>query len=258
MDLSLHKVTVLPSSFLPGGIYLETSKGLVYLAVSSSEKLCMSGAKDAALSGSTLTITKFDDTKVTVDIATLAKNALSEALNLKLNIGTSGDASSTQSYYGLLKKMEEVQASVSAVYKPKGSKTVAELKSLSGISVGDVYNVTDSGEIEEGLTVRAGDNVAALKAGNGSDAGMWDVLAGIVDLSNYVTLEELAEQLAGKVDKTTTVNGKALSGNIQLGGEDITVGGASGQFGKNIDKAMEDLESQIEDAGKMEWGTWEE
>ena len=27
---------------------------------------------------------------------------------------------------------------------------------------------------------------------------------------------------------------------------------------KNIDKAMEDLESQIEDAGKMEWGTWEE
>lgn len=245
MDLSLHKVTVVPSSLLPGGIYFETSKGLVYLAVSDSEKVCMSGAKDAALSGSTLTITKFDDTRVTVDIATLAKNAVQDALDGKLNIGSNGDASSVQSYYGLFKKISEVQASVASVYKPKGSIDLEGLKGLSGVAIGDVYNITDGGEIEEGLTVRPGDNVAALKAGAGNQADMWDVLAGTVDLSDYVTTSQLTTQINTRVPTTRTVNSKPLSANIVLGGADIIVGGSGDYAESTVQAAIDAIAEEL-------------
>lgn len=43
---------------------------------------------------------------------------------------------------------------------------------------------------------------------------------GDVDLSDYVTSQQLSDGLAGKVDNTITVNGQALTGNVQI--NDIT------------------------------------
>lgn len=43
---------------------------------------------------------------------------------------------------------------------------------------------------------------------------------GEVDHSSLATKQELTDGLANKVDKTTTVNGQALSGNVQI--NDIT------------------------------------
>lgn len=76
-----------------------------------------------------------------------------------------------------------------------------------------MWNVTDAHE-----NVPAGTNYAW----NGSD---WDALAGIVDLTPYALKIEVTSSLAGKVDKTTTINTKPLSDNITLNGADIALSG---------------------------------
>lgn len=48
-----------------------------------------------------------------------------------------------------------------------------------------------------------------------------------------------------KVDKTTTVNGHALSSNVTIGGADVTVGGSGDHSAKTIQKAIEDLDAAV-------------
>jgi hypothetical protein len=92
------------------------------------------------------------------------------------------------------------KADISSVYKYKGTvSTYADLPS-SGQTVGDVYNVETADATHD---IKAGDNVAW-------DGTAWDVLAGVVDLSNYVTTTAMNTALEGKVDK---VEGKGLSTN---------------------------------------------
>lgn len=74
----------------------------------------------------------------------------------------------------------EVNSKVSSVYKVKGTATVAEIKALTTKEIGDVYNVSDAGEIATGVTVLAGDNVVWTGTA-------WDKLAGTVDLAPYQT-----------------------------------------------------------------------
>ena len=70
---------------------------------------------------------------------------------------------------------------LTVAYNYKGSKTVAEINALTGMSAGDVYNITDSGTITTGsVSVIAGDNIAWT-------GSVWDKLAGSVDLSGYLT-----------------------------------------------------------------------
>lgn len=92
------------------------------------------------------------------------------------------------------------KSDISSVYKYKGTvSTYADLPS-SGQTVGDVYNVETADATHN---IKAGDNVAW-------DGTAWDVLAGVVDLSNYVTTTAMNTALEGKVDK---VEGKGLSTN---------------------------------------------
>jgi hypothetical protein len=92
------------------------------------------------------------------------------------------------------------KADISSVYKYKGTvSTYGDLPS-SGQTVGDVYNV-ETADATHGI--KAGDNVAW-------DGTAWDVLAGVDDLSNYVTTTAMNTALEGKVDK---VEGKGLSTN---------------------------------------------
>lgn len=92
------------------------------------------------------------------------------------------------------------KSDISSVYKYKGTvSTYADLPS-SGQTVGDVYNVETA---DATYNIKAGDNVAW-------DGTAWDVLAGVVDLSNYVTTTAMNTALEGKVDK---VEGKGLSTN---------------------------------------------
>lgn len=86
----------------------------------------------------------------------------------------------------------EVDALVSATYKPSGSVTFANLPTLSGDVLGNVYNVTEAFTtttdfIEgEGVSYPANTNVVVVNVGSAEHPiYMYDALSGLIDLSSY-------------------------------------------------------------------------
>lgn len=93
-----------------------------------------------------------------------------------------------------------ISTAVTGAYKVKGSKTVAQINALSGMVQGDVYNVTDGGQITDGPLVNAGDNIVW-------DGSAWDKLAGTIDLTDYYTRNEVDGLLDDKVDANSAITG---------------------------------------------------
>lgn len=149
------------------------------------------------------------------------------------------------------------------VYKPAGSKTVAELTSslLVAENLGNVYNISDSGvttsDFVEGAghPINAGDNVDVVDVGSGdSHVYKFDLYMG-ADLTDYIqksqtsglvkndgsidteiqlTVEQLSASLLLKADKVTNATsghlaGLDANGNLTDSGvsptEDVTVEG---------------------------------
>ncbi len=85
---------------------------------------------------------------------------------------------------------DSMAASISAVYKPKGSCAIADLPAPSTDTLGFVYNIntvfatTDQFVEGAGLSYPAGTNVACVNP-SGSEY-KWDVLSGSIDLTPYV------------------------------------------------------------------------
>lgn len=102
--------------------------------------------------------------------------------------------STTLSGYGIgdAYTKEEVNAKISAVYKPAGSLIFANLPALGESILGNVYNVTDAFTTNTSFVEGAGStypkdtNVVCIKMEN---AYKWDVLAGFVDISGKVDKE---------------------------------------------------------------------
>lgn len=87
---------------------------------------------------------------------------------------------------------EEIKQVVSAVYKPKGSvETYANLPTANN-EVGDVYNIKKATTGKN----RAGDNVVWVGTDQSEDG--WDLLAGTVDLSDYMLKSEVEEKYVSK------------------------------------------------------------
>lgn len=158
----------------------------------------------------------------------------------------------------------QINAAQVSALKYKGSCTYAELPKSP--AQGDVWNVTD----KHG-NVPAGTNYAW-------DGEAWDALAGAVDLSPYLTSSnaastyatktELTSGLAGKantshthaisnvtnlqttldskVPNTRTVNGKALSANVVVGGGDIVVGGEGDYAEDTVQEAINALKTAVD------------
>lgn len=202
-----------------------------------------------------------------------AKSGTTQAISGKLTTSTVSSngsglviASDVKSYVD-----SAVNTSLSSVLKYKGSCAYAELPEEP--AEGDVWNVTDAHD-----NVPAGTNYAW----NGES---WDALAGSVDLSPYLTIASAASTyatqsaltsgLAGKantshtheiadvtnlqtaldekVPTTRTVNGKALSDNVVVGGEDIVVGGEGAHAAETVQEAIDAIEASLE--GKVDTNT---
>jgi len=161
--------------------------------------------KNAELSGdgSKLTFTKYDDTTFDIDLSYVKTS------DVETEIGTGSDTkvASTKAV------KDYVDASVSSTFKVKGSKTVNEINELATAqkAVGDVYNVTDSGNINNPdeshvLAVIVGDNIVWT----GDDG--WDKLAGTVTgvemSSNKVSAITSGE--GGNVDATHYTSTQAV------------------------------------------------
>ena len=124
--------------------------------------------------------------------AKVSQSDLDEALAAILE--GKADKATTLDGYGITNAYtkDEINAKISAVYKPAGSVAFAELPSLSESILGNVYNVTDAFTTTANFVEDAGNkhpkgtNVVVVKVG---DAYKYDVLAGFVDLSGYVEKE---------------------------------------------------------------------
>lgn len=270
------------------------------------------------------TITQSGDSTVTFTVGTIAQNKVtglesalaSKASTTDLNaVKATAEAAAPQATtYTKTEVDNKVSAAVGSVYKMKGSVDDATaLQALTGVAIGDTYNVIAAGSLN-GELFEAGSNFVAIKAGAGNQEGMWDKLGGTIDLSAYArsadvantyatktavtseiatkigTLDKadtavegqvvsavsetdgiitvsrralietdiptigmtkisgLSTALSGKVGTSTTVNGKALSQNITLAGEDILVGGTGTYKDDDLQAAIEAMDSRITSA----------
>lgn len=120
------------------------------------------------------------------------------------------DKATTLAGYGITDAYTktEVDAKVTAVYKPAGSAaTVGDLGALTAANEGKVYNMTaaftaTSSFVEgAGNQYPAGTNVAIINtASSGTAAYKYDVLQGIVDLSTYVQFSDLVAITNAEID----------------------------------------------------------
>lgn len=109
----------------------------------------------------------------------------------------------TQGYQTAANVSDAISAAVSSVYEAKGSTTFASLPTAAEGLVGDVYNVTDAftttaAFVEgSGKDYPAGTNVVCVSSGDGY---AWDVLAGWMDTSDFVTDGDLEAVSTEEID----------------------------------------------------------
>lgn len=247
-------------------------------------------------------------TNLTTDLAAKATTAALNAVK-----ATAEAAAPQATTYTKTEVDNKVASAVGSVYKMKGSvDNATALTALTGVVIGDVYNVVAAGTLN-GEAFEAGSNFVAIKAGAGNQTGMWDKLGGTIDLSAYAKSADVANTYAtktavtseistkigtldkadtavagevvsavsetdgiitvsrralvaddiptlatskisgldtalnGKVPTTRKVNGKALSEDIELVGDDIYVYNTS-SAGSTVEEALEDLYTKVSQA----------
>ena len=131
----------------------------------------------------TFAVGEIPQSKVTSLTTDLAAKATTTALNA---VKATADAAAPQATTYTKEEVDnKVASAVGSVYKMKGSvDDAAALTALTGVVIGDTYNVIAAGTLN-GEAFEAGSNFVAVKAGAGNQTGMWDKLGGTVDLSSY-------------------------------------------------------------------------
>lgn len=131
----------------------------------------------------TFAVGEIPQNKVTSLTIDLAAKATTTALNA---VKATAEAAAPQATtYTKIEVDNKVASAVGSVYKMKGSvDDAAALTALTGVVIGDTYNVIAAGTLN-GEAFEAGSNFVAVKAGAGNQTGMWDKLGGTVDLSSY-------------------------------------------------------------------------
>ena len=124
---------------------------------------------------------------------------------------TLADKANSADVYTKQQTDDKISAAISSVYKPAGSTTFAALPAPAANVLGNVYNVTDAFTTTDqfvegaGKSYPAGTNVAVVLVG---EDYKYDVLSGMVDLSNYSSTDEIAQTYATKNEVTTGLSGK--------------------------------------------------
>lgn len=161
----------------------------------------------------TFAVGEIPQSKVTRLTTDLAAKATTTALNA---VKATADAAAPQATTYTKEEVDnKVASTVGSVYKMKGSvDDAAALTALTGVVIGDVYNVVAAGTLN-GEAFEAGSNFVAIKAGAGSQTGMWDKLGGTIDLSAYATKTTVTSEISTKIgtlNKTdTAVAGQVVS-----------------------------------------------
>ena len=147
----------------------------------------------------------------TTQISTLNEQMTTVQGDITTINSTLADKANSADVYTKQQTDDKISAAISSVYKPAGSTTFAALPAPAANVLGNVYNVTDAftttDQFVEGVgkSYPAGTNVAVVLVG---EEYKYDVLSGMVDLSNYSTTDEIAQTYATKTEVTTGLSGK--------------------------------------------------
>lgn len=185
--------------------YTDTEIGKIPAAiVYRADGTTITQSRDSGDSTVTFAVGTIEQSKVSGLTAVLETKATTTALNaVKATTYTKEEVDN------------KVASAVGSVYKTKGSVDDASaLTALTGVVIGDVYNVVAAGTLN-GEAFEAGSNFVAIKAGAGNQIGMWDKLGGTIDLSAYATKTTVTSEISTKIrtlDKTdTAVAGQVVS-----------------------------------------------
>lgn len=123
----------------------------------------------------------------------LAAAASGKIAAVEAKIPTKTSQLSNDSGYRTASEVETaISSQIGRVYKPAGTVAFASLPTLAAAVLGNVYNISDKFTTDDrfvdgaGAKLPAGTNVAVVQVG---EAFKFDVLAGAVDLTNYVEKE---------------------------------------------------------------------
>ena len=144
-NLSFSKVTTVGSTgLITGRIYFETSTGCIKVAKSATEvDVFGAGVKSASWNevSQKLTIVNQNNEQIEVDFSDIASaSSVTTQLATKLNIGSSSDASTVESYHGLKKYVDEQIGEIPAaiVYKGDGTTITQSGSSEVTFAVGTI------------------------------------------------------------------------------------------------------------------------
>lgn len=154
------------------------------------------------------TLVKIGPSGITMGTTTMTKDGFLDngkvVLSAKAGLTVSeADAQTMRDYLSVYSKAE-IDGKITGAFHMKGSVDAANLP--ADPKVGDVYNIkANTGAVKDihGQLMKVGDNVVYVDADEtaGTAAG-WDTLAGVTDLSQYYTKDEVNTELAKKVDST--------------------------------------------------------
>lgn len=196
--------------------YTDTEIGKIPAAiVYRADGTTITQSRDSGDSTVTFAVGTIEQSKVSGLTAVLEAKATTTALNA---VKATAEAAAPQATTYTKEEVDnKVASAVGSVYKTKGSVDDASaLTALTGVVIGDVYNVVAAGTLN-GEAFEAGSNFVAIKAGAGNQTGMWDKLGGTIDLSAYAKKTEVPTLTAFN-GLTTTVNGKVTANaNITAG-----------------------------------------
>lgn len=96
---------------------------------------------------------------------------------------TEGFLTPDQTSAAIAKQVDDAISGLGTAMNFKGTCTVEELRAKTDAKAGDVWNLSNDGEITTGVKVHTGDNVVRTADDN------WDVLAAYIDLGGYATEE---------------------------------------------------------------------
>ena len=182
-------------------------------------------------------------------------------------VANKADKATTLAGYGITDAYTktEVDGKLGGAFHYKGSYDTfaALIAAVTEPSVGDVYNIkTAGGTDDQGVAIKAGDNVVCKTAKTESDAAKWDVLSGTVDLSAYYNKTEVDTKISdaktelqgsidgvsGRVDTLETTVGSADSGLVKAVNDNTTaietLNGAENVEG-SVKKAVKDASDAI-------------
>lgn len=208
--VKFYKVASLPATLVPGAIYFVKATQSIHVATATDKSDVFGmGLKGATLENSILTITRHDDTKVTVDFSDIASaSSVVTALGTKLNIGTEADAAGTQSYYGLKADIAAAQAAAEGAAKVKDvDTTAANGVNLSVDADGKLDVTVAPGSIAEGDTSVVTGGAVYTAINNAEQAAIEAAVGTTGDEAADITVYGTRKYVDEKVDAVSITGG---------------------------------------------------